>query len=82
MLARDTGVSEVIRSLLRVVPGKSSLNQNGKSCLSCAIVGNSGNLLGSGYGTLIDSKDVIIRYCIASWDSTFKKLKPRTLPVL
>ena len=44
------------------MPGKSSFRVNGSRCLTCAIVGNAGNVHGSGYGKLIDSKDIIIRY--------------------
>lgn len=62
MHMRDVGLEGVISSLLQVVPGKHTFRVNGSECLSCAIVGNAGNLHGSGYGKLIDSKDIVIRY--------------------
>ncbi|XP_043994134.1 CMP-N-acetylneuraminate-beta-galactosamide-alpha-2,3-sialyltransferase 1-like [Gambusia affinis] len=53
---------EMVKKLFEIFPpiphlGKPPLHK----CSTCAVVGNSFNLKGSNYGTLIDSKDIIIR---------------------
>ncbi|XP_043102294.1 CMP-N-acetylneuraminate-beta-galactosamide-alpha-2,3-sialyltransferase 2-like [Puntigrus tetrazona] len=54
--------SQVIQQLFSVIPGEERYRDAGPSrCRSCAVVGNSGNLLGSSYGSLIDSHDFVMR---------------------
>ena len=48
--------------LFRVVAGQDVFAEwKKRGCLRCAIVGNSKNMLGSGYGSSIDEKDVVFR---------------------
>ncbi|KAL1269534.1 hypothetical protein QQF64_031823 [Cirrhinus molitorella] len=54
--------TEVIQKLFSVVPGKDQYRDADSSrCRTCAVVGNSGNLLGSFYGPLIDNHDFVMR---------------------
>ncbi|KAL7381393.1 hypothetical protein ABVT39_005051 [Epinephelus coioides] len=43
------------------IPNVTVLEPRPDRCRSCAVVGNSGNLLGSHYGPLIDFHDIVIR---------------------
>ncbi|KAK7124313.1 hypothetical protein R3I94_018624 [Phoxinus phoxinus] len=54
--------SQVIQQLFSVIPGGHRYRDAGPSrCRTCAVVGNSGNLVGSFYGPLIDSHDFVMR---------------------
>ncbi|RXN34617.1 CMP-N-acetylneuraminate-beta-galactosamide-alpha-2,3-sialyltransferase 1-like protein [Labeo rohita] len=54
--------SEVIKDLFSVIPGEERYRDTGPSrCRTCAVVGNSGNLLGSYYGPVIDNHDFVFR---------------------
>ncbi|XP_051948779.1 CMP-N-acetylneuraminate-beta-galactosamide-alpha-2,3-sialyltransferase 1 [Xyrauchen texanus] len=54
--------SDVIKELFAVIPGEGHYRDAGPDrCRTCAVVGNSGNLLGSHYGPLIDNNDFVIR---------------------
>ncbi|KAK9958060.1 hypothetical protein ABG768_012241 [Culter alburnus] len=54
--------SQVIQELFSVIPGEGHYRDAGPSrCRTCAVVGNSGNLVGSFYGPLIDSHDFVMR---------------------
>lgn len=49
--------------LFQVVPGRSPYGSwDPGRCLRCAVVGNSGNLRGAGYGATIDGHNYIMRY--------------------
>ncbi|KAL0962200.1 hypothetical protein UPYG_G00337030 [Umbra pygmaea] len=55
-------LSEVVEQLFQLIPDVDQYMDAGpERCRNCAVVGNSGNLKGSHYGSLIDSSDVIIR---------------------
>ncbi|XP_060767537.1 CMP-N-acetylneuraminate-beta-galactosamide-alpha-2,3-sialyltransferase 1-like [Neoarius graeffei] len=55
-------LSAVMDRLFQVVPGEQRYTDAGPSrCRSCSVVGNSGNLLSSYYGKLIDSSNFVIR---------------------
>uniref|UniRef100_A0A672RM42 CMP-N-acetylneuraminate-beta-galactosamide-alpha-2,3-sialyltransferase 1 n=1 Tax=Sinocyclocheilus grahami TaxID=75366 RepID=A0A672RM42_SINGR len=57
-----TNYSQVIKELFSVIPGEERYRDAGPSrCRTCAVVGNSGNLLGSYYGPVIDNHDFVFR---------------------
>ncbi|XP_055076543.1 CMP-N-acetylneuraminate-beta-galactosamide-alpha-2,3-sialyltransferase 1 [Misgurnus anguillicaudatus] len=52
----------LVRNLFPLFPDqKPCSDSHPNHCRTCAVVGNSGNLLGSRYGPLIDSKDCVMR---------------------
>ncbi|KAF4100771.1 CMP-N-acetylneuraminate-beta-galactosamide-alpha-2,3-sialyltransferase 1-like [Onychostoma macrolepis] len=54
--------TEVVHQLFPLFPDKEHYSDAGPDrCRTCAVVGNSGNLLGSNYGPLIDFHDFVIR---------------------
>ncbi|KPP57638.1 CMP-N-acetylneuraminate-beta-galactosamide-alpha-2,3-sialyltransferase 1-like, partial [Scleropages formosus] len=54
--------SMVVKTLFQIIPNVQWYMDLGPlRCRTCAVVGNSENLRGSNYGTLIDSNDFIIR---------------------
>lgn len=54
--------TNLVEDLFSHFPDKDHYSDSSSSrCRSCAVVGNSGNLIGSHYGALIDSNDFIIR---------------------
>lgn len=57
-------LNDTIRELFRVVPGNVDplLEKKAVGCRRCAVVGNSGNLRGSWYGSHIDSHDFVLRW--------------------
>lgn len=56
-------IQQVLLRLFQVIPGRSPYGSWDPSrCLRCAVVGNSGNLRGAGYGPLIDKHNYIMRY--------------------
>ncbi|XP_048058959.1 CMP-N-acetylneuraminate-beta-galactosamide-alpha-2,3-sialyltransferase 1-like [Megalobrama amblycephala] len=54
--------TEVVDQLFSLFPDEEHYSDAGPDrCRTCAVVGNSGNLLGSHYGQLIDSHELVIR---------------------
>ncbi|XP_051728679.1 CMP-N-acetylneuraminate-beta-galactosamide-alpha-2,3-sialyltransferase 1-like isoform X3 [Ctenopharyngodon idella] len=54
--------TDVVDTLFSLFPDEEHYSDAGPDrCRTCAVVGNSGNLLGSHYGQLIDSHDLVIR---------------------
>uniref|UniRef100_A0A671M564 CMP-N-acetylneuraminate-beta-galactosamide-alpha-2,3-sialyltransferase 1 n=1 Tax=Sinocyclocheilus anshuiensis TaxID=1608454 RepID=A0A671M564_9TELE len=54
--------TEVVDQLFPLFPDKEHYSDAGPDrCRTCAVVGNSGNLLGSNYGPLIDFHDFVMR---------------------
>ncbi|KAJ8381248.1 hypothetical protein SKAU_G00020260 [Synaphobranchus kaupii] len=52
----------VMRKVFQLFPGEEQYMDSGRSrCRSCAVVGNSNNLLGSSYGPQIDDHDFVMR---------------------
>ncbi|XP_018430734.1 PREDICTED: CMP-N-acetylneuraminate-beta-galactosamide-alpha-2,3-sialyltransferase 2, partial [Nanorana parkeri] len=59
---RFLNTSEVLSQLFQIIPRQNPYKQNNSLvCRRCAVVGNSGNLRGSGYGKDIDGHDFIMR---------------------
>ncbi|XP_030644295.1 CMP-N-acetylneuraminate-beta-galactosamide-alpha-2,3-sialyltransferase 1-like [Chanos chanos] len=59
---RRSNYTEVVNKLFQLIPGEDRYLDGGSDrCRVCSVVGNSGNLLGSHYGPLIDSADFVIR---------------------
>ncbi|XP_045079065.1 CMP-N-acetylneuraminate-beta-galactosamide-alpha-2,3-sialyltransferase 2 [Coregonus clupeaformis] len=55
-------IYEVIQKMFQVIaPPAMDVQPKQAQCRKCAVVGNSGNLLGSQYGSLIDSHNSVIR---------------------
>lgn len=53
---------EVLEKLFQVVPGENPYHfRDPQQCRRCAVVGNSGNLRGSGYGPDVDGHNFIMR---------------------
>jgi hypothetical protein len=50
-----------MKKLFQLIPRGNPFPHLPGQCRRCAVVGGAGNLIGSGYGSLIDSKEVIIR---------------------
>ncbi|KAF6718848.1 CMP-N-acetylneuraminate-beta-galactosamide-alpha-2, 3-sialyltransferase 2 [Oryzias melastigma] len=59
-------IQQVLLRLFQVIPGRSPYGSWDQGrCLRCAVVGNSGNLRGSGYGKIIDEHNFIMRINLA-----------------
>ncbi|XP_032875857.1 CMP-N-acetylneuraminate-beta-galactosamide-alpha-2,3-sialyltransferase 1-like isoform X1 [Amblyraja radiata] len=52
----------VMEQVFKLFPGDNLLSGHGPNrCRTCAVVGNSGNLIGSNYGPIIDSHNFVMR---------------------
>jgi len=59
---KSHNTQEVLSKLFQIVPGENPYRwRDPRHCRRCAVVGNSGNLRGSGYGHEIDGHDFIMR---------------------
>ncbi|XP_073461760.1 CMP-N-acetylneuraminate-beta-galactosamide-alpha-2,3-sialyltransferase 2 [Aquarana catesbeiana] len=59
---RSPTTPKILSQLFQIIPGKNPYKQrNPLVCRRCAVVGNSGNLRGSGYGKDIDGHNFIMR---------------------
>ncbi|XP_043120282.1 CMP-N-acetylneuraminate-beta-galactosamide-alpha-2,3-sialyltransferase 2 [Puntigrus tetrazona] len=59
-------IQQVLQRLFQVIPGRSPYGSwDPARCLRCAVVGNSGNLRGAGYGPVIDGHNFIMRMNLA-----------------
>uniref|UniRef100_A0A8B9K7W1 beta-galactoside alpha-2,3-sialyltransferase n=1 Tax=Astyanax mexicanus TaxID=7994 RepID=A0A8B9K7W1_ASTMX len=59
-------IQQVLLRLFQVIPGRSPYGSwDPARCLRCAVVGNSGNLRGTGYGPVIDGHNYIMRINLA-----------------
>lgn len=59
---RVANYTTLVRNLFQLFPNQEHCSgSHPNHCRTCAVVGNSGNLLGSRYGPLIDSKDCVMR---------------------
>ncbi|KAI5098169.1 CMP-N-acetylneuraminate-beta-galactosamide-alpha-2, 3-sialyltransferase 2 isoform X1, partial [Silurus meridionalis] len=59
-------IQQVLLRLFQVIPGHSPYGSwDPARCLRCAVVGNSGNLRGVGYGSVIDGHTYIMRINLA-----------------
>ncbi|XP_066540785.1 CMP-N-acetylneuraminate-beta-galactosamide-alpha-2,3-sialyltransferase 2 [Hoplias malabaricus] len=59
-------IQQVLLRLFQVIPGRSPYGSwDPARCLRCAVVGNSGNLRGAGYGPVIDVHNYIMRINLA-----------------
>ncbi|XP_028820160.1 CMP-N-acetylneuraminate-beta-galactosamide-alpha-2,3-sialyltransferase 1-like isoform X2 [Denticeps clupeoides] len=53
---------DIVEKLFQLIPDKEHYTEVWPSrCRTCSVVGNSGNLKGSGYGPLIDASDFVMR---------------------
>jgi hypothetical protein len=57
----DKSFSQVMKELFQILPKGDPFHHFPGRCRRCAVVGGAGNLIGSNYGSLIDSKEVVIR---------------------
>ncbi|NXK51751.1 SIA4B sialyltransferase, partial [Chauna torquata] len=59
---KSHNTQEVLSKLFQIVPGENPYRwHDPRRCRRCAVVGNSGNLRGSGYGHEIDGHDFVMR---------------------
>ncbi|KAM9301600.1 CMP-N-acetylneuraminate-beta-galactosamide-alpha-2,3-sialyltransferase 2 [Gastrophryne carolinensis] len=59
---RSHNAAEILSQLFRIIPGQNPYKKQDPSvCRRCAVVGNSGNLRGSGYGKDINRHDFVMR---------------------
>ncbi|XP_073668744.1 CMP-N-acetylneuraminate-beta-galactosamide-alpha-2,3-sialyltransferase 1-like isoform X2 [Paramisgurnus dabryanus] len=59
---RVANYTTLVKNLFQLFPNQEHCSgSHPNHCRTCAVVGNSGNLLGSRYGPLIDSKDCVMR---------------------
>ncbi|KAK5867846.1 hypothetical protein PBY51_012304 [Eleginops maclovinus] len=59
-------IQQVLLRLFQVIPGRSPYGSwDPGRCLRCAVVGNSGNLRGAGYGPTIDGHNHVMRINLA-----------------
>uniref|UniRef100_A0A671KKX8 CMP-N-acetylneuraminate-beta-galactosamide-alpha-2,3-sialyltransferase 2 n=1 Tax=Sinocyclocheilus anshuiensis TaxID=1608454 RepID=A0A671KKX8_9TELE len=62
IVPNTSNYTKVVDQLFSLFPDKEHYSDAGPDrCRTCAVVGNSGNLLGSHYGSLIDLHDFVIR---------------------
>lgn len=60
---KSHNTNEVLDKLFQIVPGENPYGfRDPRKCWRCAVVGNSGNLRGSGYGREIDRHDFVMRW--------------------
>ncbi|XP_037109271.1 CMP-N-acetylneuraminate-beta-galactosamide-alpha-2,3-sialyltransferase 2 [Syngnathus acus] len=63
---KPQNIQQVLLRLFQVIPGRSPYGSwDPARCLRCAVVGNSGNLRGAGYGAIIDGHNYIMRINLA-----------------
>lgn len=59
---KSHNTNEVLEKLFQIVPGENPYRfRDPHQCRRCAVVGNSGNLRGSGYGPDVDGHNFIMR---------------------
>lgn len=59
---KSHNTNEVLEKLFQIVPGENPYRfRDPQQCRRCAVVGNSGNLRGSGYGPDVDRHNFIMR---------------------
>ncbi|XP_021112370.1 CMP-N-acetylneuraminate-beta-galactosamide-alpha-2,3-sialyltransferase 2 isoform X1 [Heterocephalus glaber] len=59
---KSHNTNEVLEKLFQIVPGENPYrSRDPQQCRRCAVVGNSGNLRGSGYGQDVDGHNFIMR---------------------
>lgn len=59
---KSHNTNEVLEKLFQIVPGENPYRfRDPQQCRRCAVVGNSGNLRGSGYGQEVDGHNFIMR---------------------
>ncbi|XP_049999572.1 CMP-N-acetylneuraminate-beta-galactosamide-alpha-2,3-sialyltransferase 2 isoform X2 [Alexandromys fortis] len=59
---KSHNTNEVLEKLFQIVPGENPYRfRDPQQCRRCAVVGNSGNLRGSGYGQDVDGHNFIMR---------------------
>lgn len=59
---KSHNTNEVLEKLFQIVPGENPYRfRDPQQCRRCAVVGNSGNLRGSGYGPDVDGHNFVMR---------------------